>query len=410
MINIEEVKKIAQNCLNCKNPMCVQHCPIANPIPQILLLIKQEKIEEASNLLFKNTNAGPICSRLCDFERQCFGNCVLKSRNQAIKFYEVEKFLSQSFYAYPNLNISNEIRIAIIGAGISGLSCAIDLANSGYNVTIFEKTDQIGGVLAQTIPSFRFDSKLLEVYNLLLEKLDIKVVYNSELGKNLFLEDLYNFKYIIMALGTSLSKKLFLNSEYILNGLEILSQVKKQNFNLIKKKILVIGGGNVAMDVARTLKRCDNIVHIVYRRDISNAPASKKEIDEALDEGIVFEECLAPSKCIFENNRLIGLEVEEMELIADETSNRKTFKKTGRYQKIDCDYIVEAVGLDADYSYLKKVLPNFFDENGWIIKDGYFKIGNQIIFATGDYFMGASNFANAASLAKKTIKMLEKLK
>ena len=99
-----------------------------------------------------------------------------------------------------------------------------------------------------------------------------------------------------------------------------------------------------------------------------------------------------------------------MELIADETSNRKTFKKTGRYQKIDCDYIVEAVGLDADYSYLKKVLPNFFDENGWIIKDGYFKIGNQIIFATGDYFMGASNFANAASLAKKTIKMLEKLK
>lgn len=236
MINIEEVKKIAQNCLNCKNPMCVQHCPIANPIPQILSLIKQEKIEEASNLLFKNTNAGPICSRLCDFERQCFGNCVLKSRNQAIKFYEVEKFLSQSFYAYPNLNISNEIRIAIIGAGISGLSCAIDLANSGYNVTIFEKTDQIGGVLAQTIPSFRFDSKLLEVYNLLLEKLDIKVVYNSELGKNLFLEDLYNFKYIIMALGTSLSKKLFLNSEYILNGLEILSQVKKQNFNLIKKK------------------------------------------------------------------------------------------------------------------------------------------------------------------------------
>ena len=113
MMNIEEVKKIAQNCLNCKNPMCVQHCPIANPIPQILSFIKQDKIKEASDLLFTHTNASPICSRLCDVERQCFGNCILKNRNQAVKFYEVEKFLSQSFYNYPSVNVSNQKDVAI---------------------------------------------------------------------------------------------------------------------------------------------------------------------------------------------------------------------------------------------------------------------------------------------------------
>jgi len=213
-----------------------------------------------------------------------------------------------------------------------------------------------------------------------------------------------------MALGTSLSKNVLHRNAYLLNGLDVLSQAKKQNISISKKKVLVIGGGNVAMDVARTLKRLDNQVHIVYRRDIPNAPANKKEIAEALEEGIIFDECLAPSKCIFENHRLIGLEVEKMELITDESSHRKMFKKTGQYQEIDCDYIVEAVGLDADYTYLKKVLPDFFDETGWIIKEGYLKVGQQIFFATGDYFMGASNFANAAKLAKKTVKLLEEFK
>lgn len=410
MMNIEEVKKIAQNCLNCKNPMCVQHCPIANPIPQILSFIKQDKIKEASDLLFTHTNASPICSRLCDVERQCFGNCILKNRNQAVKFCEVEKFLSQSFYNYPSVNASNQKDVAIIGAGISGLSCAIDLASCGYTVSIFEKSNQIGGVLAQTIPSFRFDTKLLDVYHQLIEKLGIQVYYHKEWGYNFFLEDLCNYKYIIMALGTSLSKNVLHRNAYLLNGLDVLSQAKKQNISISKKKVLVIGGGNVAMDVARTLKRLDNQVHIVYRRDIPNAPANKKEIAEALEEGIIFDECLAPSKCIFENHRLIGLEVEKMELITDESSHRKMFKKTGQYQEIDCDYIVEAVGLDADYTYLKKVLPDFFDETGWIIKEGYLKVGQQIFFATGDYFMGASNFANAAKLAKKTVKLLEEFK
>ncbi len=410
MMNFDEIKKIAQNCLNCNQPLCVEHCPLHNPIPEVLSLIKEDQIQQAADLLFNNTNASPICSNLCDFNRQCYGNCVLNHKQKAIKFYEVEKYLSQYYKMFGKKMDLRTEKVAVIGAGISGLSVAIDLAIKGYNVTIFEKNSQIGGVLTDTIPPFRFDEEIIEVYQKLLGKLEIVVHYQQEFGQNLLLDDLSIFKYVIMAMGTQSSKKTLENSPYHLDCLEILRRGKKHQLQLSNKTILVIGGGNVAMDVARTLKRAGNIIHIVYRRDILNAPANQNEIKDALKEGIIFDECLAPIRCIYEDDVLKALEVEKMMLVDDPSSKRKTFQKTGEFLTISCEYIVEAIGLNAQYDYLKSKLPTFFNEKGWIIDEGYVKYHNQYILATGDFFSGASNFAKAAAEAKKTIQKMEKLK
>lgn len=409
MTKYEQIMAEAKKCLKCKKPLCIKGCPLENPIPYILKLVEDGKIKEASEMLFENTNASIICSRLCDFARQCVGHCVLNKNNNPVLFYQVEEYLSKYFVDYIKGCKKEKQNIAIIGSGISGISCAIDLRKKGYDVTIYEQANQLGGVLSDTMPLFRFDKKLIQDYEKILKVLEVKLVYNKKLGANLKFTDLSRYNAIILAMGTMNPKSTLKKSLYLLNPLEILRAHNNNNSLVKNKKILVIGGGNVALDVARTIKKWQNETTIVYRRDMNNAPSSKKEIEDARNEGINFIECAAPVEMIFENNVLVGLKVEKMILVNRQDSNRKMFKKTGEFFNIETDYIVEAIGLDADYEYVKKEFPNLFNESGLIIEDAYIKNNNQIIIATGDYFSGASNFVNATSLAKKTIQKLEEL-
>lgn len=408
MENLDYIKKIAKKCLNCKNPSCVKHCPIQNPIPSILELIENDKITDACELLFANTNGSFVCSQLCDFEKQCYGHCVLFKNNQGIKFYEVESFLSQ-YYDKNILDSSlKKEKVAIIGAGVSGISCAIDLGIQGYDVTIFERKSKIGGVITDSLPSFRFDESRIDKYYDILSKLCVKIIFNKEWGNNLKIEDLSSFKYIIMALGTYTSKSTLPKHSSVKNALKILQEYKIDHKTIFEKKVLVIGGGNIAIDVARTLARCDNEVKIVYRRDIKNAPASQKEIRDALLENIEFKECLAPIDLKLDfNGNLLGLVVEKMNLIKDPNSERLTFAKTGEFQILECDYIVEAIGLNADYQYTKEVFPELFNEKGWIDENKHIIKNKQVILATGDFLTGASNFVNALRVAKNTVRMVK---
>lgn len=409
MKNLDDIKKIAKNCLKCKNPLCVKACPINNPIPEVLKLVEEGLIDDACHLLFNNTNSSLFCSKLCDVSRSCYGNCVLNNKQKAIPFYEVEEFLAP-YYDLKYLDCDDSLTkksILIVGSGLSGISLAIDFARSGASVTIVEKDNKIGGVITQSLPNFRFDDSIITKYEDILKALNVKICLNTEFGKDITVDDTKQYDVCVFAMGSSISKSTLGNNEYILNPFDVLNNAKKGITTIQNKKILVIGGGNVAMDVARTLNKASNEVEIVYRRDILNAPASLKEINDCINEGIVFNECLSPVSVVSKQDGFNGLIVEKMELFED-GSSRKSFKSTGVTFMIDAEYIVEAIGQNCDYDYLKNNLSNLFNESGWIIEDGL-KVDSTYYFATGDYLTGASNFANCTNVSKQIYKKVKEV-
>ncbi|MCM1259377.1 MAG: FAD-dependent oxidoreductase [Prevotella sp.] len=405
MGDFQKIKKIAQKCLKCKHPACVKYCPLGNPIPQILSAIEEDDIERAKKLLIENTNVGSICSKLCDVNRQCYGHCVLGNTDKgSVAFYEVESYLADLIQAKDYVCTEyHGKRVAIIGAGLAGISAAIDLAQKGYHVEMFEQQEKIGGVITDTLPDFRFTETEIEKYRALLDSLGVQIHYRKEWGKNLLMEDLDSFEYILFALGTGVSKRNFPNLPFIYDGIEVLRAFKHNHALLEHKRVLVIGGGNVAMDVARALKHMNNDVKIVYRRTMDQAPASQIEIAEARNEGIMMEECASPIEPIYQNQLLTGLLVEQTRLVEEQTKGRKDFQKTGLTSVISADAIVEAIGLIPEYKDLQQLVPEMFADDGWLKPEGIATYRDKTILVIGDYLIGASSFARAVASAKQAV-------
>lgn len=408
---LDNIKNIAQRCLKCKKPLCKEYCPLHNNIPVILNYINNDQIVEAKKELLKTTNMSFICSKLCDHEKSCYGHCALRNTSDgSIAFYEVENYLSslisESDYEKNN-QTKTKSKIAIIGAGVSGINVAIELAKLGLDITLFDKNNQIGGVITDSLPNFRFNDNVVNVLIAILKKLNVEMVFNKEFGNNLNFDDLNDFDYIVFATGTMLSKKIFEDNPFVYDGIKLLEDGKNNIQNINNTNILVIGAGNVAMDVSRLLIRSDNKVNIVYRRNIANSPASKKEIEMAIKDGVNFIELRSPKQLVFDkSNKLIGLEVEITELIKDVNSTRLSFKSTGKYETIPCDIVVEALGTNANYDYLKSFIPDLLDENGWPNSKIY-QYKNQKVLLTGDYLTGATSFASAVATSNKTIELIK---
>ena len=287
------------------------------------------------------------------------------------------------------------------------MNVAIELAKLGLDVTLFDKNNQIGGVITDSLPNFRFNDNVVNTLVAILKKLNVEMVFNKEFGNNLNFDDLNNFDYIVFATGTMLSKKIFEDNAYVYDGIKLLEDGKNNIQKINNANSLVIGAGNVAMDVSRLLVRSDNKVNIVYRRNIANSPASKKEIEMAISDGVNFIELRSPKQLVFDKaNKLIGLEVEITELIKDDNSTRLSFKSTGECETIPCDIVVEALGTNANYDYLKSFIPDLFDEKGWPNSKIY-KYKNQKVLLTGDYLTGASSFAGAVATSNKTIELIK---
>lgn len=406
MKDFEEIERIASRCIHCANPNCVKKCPLGNRIPDILEAVCNHQIDLAKNILLQTSSSAYVCSRLCDFERKCYGACVLnKTKDKGIPFYEVESYLA-NFIQKEDFSCDSVLKkekVAIIGAGISGITIAIEFAKTGFDTTLFEKNDRIGGVISDSLPNFRFDdSVVIKEYMEILNYLNVKINYHRDFGKNLHFIDLENFDIVVFALGTSISKSLFDKNQYIIDSMDVLKSAKRNQEYMSGKQVVVIGGGNVAIDVARTLIRNNNEVSIVYRRDLENAPASKKEIEEALNDGVQFLPLFAPIRPIYHHQELIGLEVERTKVVETLNSGRKNFVLTGEKTKIDAQIIVEAIGQNADYHLIKEKYPTLFNKEGWVGEPAIIVDKQRIIAITGDFLTGSSDFATASMTAKKT--------
>ena len=371
------------NCLGCKNASCINKCFVGTNLKEIINLIKQDKIKEAISLQYQVNSIGFICGKLCDHMRGCLGGC--NNKKHPVETCDICYYLGEERL---NLEISKmkprNKKVVIIGGGVAGMVCAERLLEAGFDVSLYEKSNALGGVLNLTMPEFRYDMNVFNKWVDRLLKLGLDLYLNKEVTS---LSIVNEYDYLVVATGANIAKRLYDNSETY-DALEILELAKKNELKFHDLDVLVLGGGNTAYDVARVMKRLGNNVSIAYRRDIKNSPAAVKEVELALSEGVNVLECLAPKEIINVDGKK-EIQFAKTTLINDGGS-RLNFKETSEKVSLQCDIIIEAIGANSNLKFIKDNFPSLINEKGYVSN-----IENNNIYVIGDAYTGASTFANA---------------
>ena len=283
----------ARKCLGCKKPRCTAACPVSTEIPEVIRLLLSGDIDSAGEKLFNNNPLSVICSLVCPHEKQCEGNCVLNAKNNPVHFGDVENYISDFYIhkAFTKSKIDKEKRVAIIGSGPAGITISILLAQKGYNVTIFEAHDKIGGVLRYGIPEFRLSRDILDNIKEKLVEMGVKIRPNTMIGPYITIDDLFRDGYKAIFIGTGVWNPRTLNVKgetlgHVHYGIDYL---KNPDVYDLGDRVTIIGAGNAAMDVARTaIRKGAKEVYVMYRKGEIDAPAEKLEVEYAKLDGVKF--------------------------------------------------------------------------------------------------------------------------
>ena len=361
----ERAVKEASRCLHCKNPKCVEGCPVSINIPEFISHIKENDIEGAAKEIAKYSSLPAVCGRVCPQESQCEGKCVLGIKGEPIAIGKLEKYAAD-WARENNVDVSfkeesNNIKVAIIGSGPAGLTCAGDLAKKGYDVTIFEALHEPGGVLVYGIPEFRLPKEEVvkaEIDN--IKKLGVKIETNVIVGRTITIDEILNdegFKAVFIGSGAGLPKFMGIpgeNANGVFSANEFLTRVNlmkafKEDYDTpvkVGKRVAIVGGGNVAMDAARTALRLGAESHIVYRRSESELPARQEEVHHAKEEGVVFDILTNPVEILSDENGWVkGIKCVKMELgEADDSGRRRPVPVEGSEFVMDVDTVIMSLG------------------------------------------------------------------
>ena len=420
-LTAEQVKEEASRCLNCKNPRCVQGCPVNIKIPDFIKALKEDKLEEAGDIIRETSMLPSVCGRVCPQEKQCEGNCVLGIKGEAVAIGALERYVGDNTIPKDTKITSSGKKVAIIGSGCAGITAASDLRKAGHEVTIFEALHKFGGVLRYGIPPFRLPRIVLDREIESLKQMGVKFEKNVIVGKSITLNQLREDGYdaIFICSGAGLPKMMNIKGEN-LNGVfsanEFLTRVNLMQANkeetatplMIGKSVAVIGGGNVAMDAARTAVRVGfEKVYIVYRRTEAELPARLEEIRHAKEEGVEFMFLKAPAEIYNKNGYVGGMKFEVMELGEPDSSGRRSPIGTGRYIDLDVDTVIVALGTGPNPIIQKSAKADGLEFE--VDRKGYFVVNETSretsiphIFAGGDVApVGTSNAINAMGAGKK---------
>ena len=427
--NAEEAQEEATRCLNCKNAKCVQGCPVSINIPEFIHNVKEGNFEEAYKVIGKSSALPAVCGRVCPQETQCEGQCIRGIKGEAISIGKLERFVAD--WAREN-NVSPEMptekkgkKVAVIGSGPSGLTCAGDLAKMGYDVTIFEALHEAGGVLVYGIPEFRLPKKTVvasEVEN--VKKLGVKIETNVVIGKSMTIDQLINeegFDAVFIGSGAGLPRFMGIPGE---NANEVFSANEYlTRSNLMKafredydtpiarfKKVAVVGGGNVAMDAARTALRLGAEVHIVYRRSEEELPARAEEVHHAKEEGIIFDLLTNPTEVLTDDKgNVTGIKCVKMELgEPDASGRRKPVEVPDSEFVMDLDAVIMSLGTSPNplissttkgLEINKRKCIVAEEANGQTSKEG--------VYAGGDAVTGAATVILAMGAGKAAAKGID---
>lgn len=417
----------AQRCLHCKHQPCVSGCPVNIHIPDFIEKVKDGDFEGAYQVISLTSSLPAVCGRVCPQENQCEKHCVRGIKHEAVGIGRLERFVADYHREHtqekPVKPQSNGHKVAIVGAGPSGLTCAGDLAKKGYEVTIFEALHEAGGVLMYGIPEFRLPKDIVrkEIEN--LKALGVNIVTNFVVGRSDTIDALMEedgFEAVFVGSGAGLPRFMNLEGENLkgvfsanefLTRINLMKAYKEDSNTPIyhPKKCVIVGGGNVAMDAARCARRLGAEVHIVYRRSMEELPARKEEVEHAQEEGIIFDLLNNPVKVIGDDQGWVShVECIKMELgEPDASGRRRPIPVEGSEFQIEADCMIMAIGTSPN-PLIRSTTPGLevnrrgclvVDENEMTTKDG--------VYAGGDAVTGAATVISAMGAGKKAASSID---
>ena len=409
--NKEEAMEEASRCLNCKNAQCIKGCPVSIQIPDFIAAVKDGDIEKAYEVISESSALPAVCGRVCPQESPCEGKCIRGIKGEAVSIGIKPQGASEK----------NGHKVAVIGSGPAGLTCAGDLAKLGYDVTIFEALHEAGGVLVYGIPEFRLPkSKVVaaEVEN--VKSLGVKIETNVIIGRSVTIDELMEkegFEAVFIGSGAGLPRFMGIPGEQA-KGVFSANEFLTRN-NLMKafkegydtpiargKKVVVVGGGNVAMDAARTALRLGAEVHIVYRRSEAELPARVEEVHHAKEEGVIFDLLQNPTEILVDENGCVkGVRVIKMELgEPDESGRRRPVEIPGSEYEIEADTVIMSLGTSPNPLISSTTRGLDVNKRGCIICEDDGATSKEAVYAGGDAVTGAATVILAMGAGKAAAK------
>ena len=427
--NEEEAVAEAQRCLNCKNPRCVQGCPVSIDIPAFIQEVKNRDFKAAAGVIAKSSALPAVCGRVCPQETQCEGVCVRGIKGEAVAIGKLERFVAdwarENGIAAENEFVKNGQKVAVIGAGPAGLTCAGDLIKLGYEVKIFEALHEPGGVLVYGIPEFRLPKDSVvktEVEN--VKKLGVEIETDCIIGKSVSIDELMDkegFDAVFIGSGAGLPMFMNIPGETA-SGVFSANEFLTRN-NLMKafrddydtpihcgKKVAVVGGGNVAMDAARTALRLGAETHIIYRRSEKELPARAEEVHHAKEEGIIFNLLTNPTEILVDDNGWVkGIRIIHMELgEPDASGRRRPVEIPGSEEEIEVDTVIMALGTSPNPLISSTTKGLDVTRKGCIVaEEQNGQTSREGVFAGGDAVTGAATVILAMGAGKAAAKGID---
>lgn len=390
----------AQRCLLCKNARCAAACPVHTDIPAAMKLYREDRLDEAARLLFDNNPLTGITCQVCDWNRLCFGHCVLNAKKVPVHWYEIEQEISVPYLETATVQPgpASGKTVAILGAGPAGIAAAIFLRKAGHGVRLYDEHPHVGGVLRYGIPDFRLDKRHVDH----LERILLRSGVEFRGGRKVTATALRGTAdALLIAGGATQARKMRIPGEElpcVLSALEYLEAPEKYP---LRGRVIVVGGGNVAMDACRTAKRQGCEVTVYYRKTIANMPANTLEIAQAQSEGIPFEVLQVPVGVELRDGQPVAI-VRNCENVTREDGSLATRILDGTDHEVPFDTLIVAVSEKVDYRLFGEAMPDL-DPDGWVAVDPQGQTSWPGVFLAGDFRLGPKTVVQAVESAKTAV-------